>query len=637
MLERTTEQAKQNQQESPASARTSDVQAEPSPVGSMLELQRTAGNDAVQRALRSGFQGTGSPLPHFAAIQAAFGPHHDLSSVHAHVGGPAAEAATAVNASAFATGDRVAFKEPPSVGLAAHEAAHSIQQRAGVNLPGGISRRGDPYEQQASLIGARVAEGKPVGHLLPQSNGSAPHRPVIQRQDDAGAPAAPGGAPQNAAAQSYYQQVKDALQKPDPVAGVGDPHQAFMILNGLNMADMLQTLDLLSASGDLQYLVANIASASDLDVPRLQTAMSAVSLAHGGEGVVVRTVVVFVSGMQNLPPDQQNDILNYVLHVKGKNIDRESLIALATAKPATNEQATTPPGAMSPGNTPLASAAGGMGATAMAGGGKPRGPGVPKRPQPPQLRVGNLAHRLIAGYYVAAHPGDITYTNSVPMISLVRAWGAMHGTTPDESKLGGERLKRPDITNFTRTHLYEIKPELLAGVAAAEAAYYISLFARLGIVIMPGPPGEPGTSGIIEIPPIGFFRFEAPSPGVILYGLKVRLKSQTAQKGQEITTAETVGLVILAVGIVAAAVLLALIPGGIIVDEVLLDAAIAASATEAPGAVAGTAIVAGGIETGVAATPEILELEQLIDLEFAGEAANDNALVDVVLDEAAGF
>lgn len=70
-----------------------------------------------------------SPPPHLGKMQAAFG-KHDVSGVTAHSGGSAASAGKATSAAAYATGNQVAFKGPPSLHTAAHEAAHVVQQGA---------------------------------------------------------------------------------------------------------------------------------------------------------------------------------------------------------------------------------------------------------------------------------------------------------------------------------------------------------------------------------------------------------------------------------------------------------------------------------------------------------------------------
>ena len=64
----------------------------------------------------------------------AFGFDHDLSGIRAHIGGPAAAAAEAIGATAYATGNDIAFASAPDLHTAAHEAAHVVQQRAGVHL-----------------------------------------------------------------------------------------------------------------------------------------------------------------------------------------------------------------------------------------------------------------------------------------------------------------------------------------------------------------------------------------------------------------------------------------------------------------------------------------------------------------------
>ncbi|MBZ0237061.1 MAG: DUF4157 domain-containing protein, partial [Deltaproteobacteria bacterium] len=113
-----------------------------------------------------GVEGDGGELPHLAAIQQSFG-HHDVSGIRAHVGGAAAEAATAIGARAYATGNDVAFSKAPDVRQAAHEAAHVVQQREGaVQLDGGVGRSGDPYEQHADAVADAVVRGASAEALL---------------------------------------------------------------------------------------------------------------------------------------------------------------------------------------------------------------------------------------------------------------------------------------------------------------------------------------------------------------------------------------------------------------------------------------------------------------------------------------
>jgi hypothetical protein len=84
-------------------------------------------SESVHDAAARGIGGSSGQLPHLSAIQASFG-HHDVSSVHAHTDGAAAEACGQINAEAYATGSHVAFGSgAPSLHTAAHEAAHVVQ------------------------------------------------------------------------------------------------------------------------------------------------------------------------------------------------------------------------------------------------------------------------------------------------------------------------------------------------------------------------------------------------------------------------------------------------------------------------------------------------------------------------------
>ena len=116
------------------------------PVQMRASAKETAANDITHGAAQHAISGSGGPLPFLDAIQRAFG-HHDVSGVRAHTDGNAAQGARAMGAEAFASGNHVAFAGTPSLHTAAHEAAHVIQQRAGVHLKGGVGEAGDSYEQ----------------------------------------------------------------------------------------------------------------------------------------------------------------------------------------------------------------------------------------------------------------------------------------------------------------------------------------------------------------------------------------------------------------------------------------------------------------------------------------------------------
>jgi len=91
-----------------------------------------------------------------------------VSRIRAHVGVEAAAASHSIGASAYATGEAVAFGGAPNLRTAAHEVAHVVQQRRGVNLPGGVGQQGDSYEQHADAVAARVVQGRSAENLLSQ-------------------------------------------------------------------------------------------------------------------------------------------------------------------------------------------------------------------------------------------------------------------------------------------------------------------------------------------------------------------------------------------------------------------------------------------------------------------------------------
>jgi len=125
-----------------------------------------ASHETIKNAARGGLADSGGSLPYLETIQGSFGSSHDLSGVRAHSGRHAADATYALNAKAYTMGDQIAFGEQPDLRLAAHEAAHVVQQRAGVSLDGGVGARGDKYEQHADAVADRVVSGQSAADLL---------------------------------------------------------------------------------------------------------------------------------------------------------------------------------------------------------------------------------------------------------------------------------------------------------------------------------------------------------------------------------------------------------------------------------------------------------------------------------------
>lgn len=154
-----------------------------------LAPQRSLGNrvvarggEALHEAARAGLRGGGGRLPHFDAIQRSFGAH-DVRDVQAHVGAEAARASRALGAAAYTYGREVAFADAtPSLRIAAHEAAHAVQQAAGVQLAGGVGAAGDRYERHADAVAERVVRGRSAEGLLSRfaARGGA-GAPTLQR------------------------------------------------------------------------------------------------------------------------------------------------------------------------------------------------------------------------------------------------------------------------------------------------------------------------------------------------------------------------------------------------------------------------------------------------------------------------
>ena len=136
--------------------------------------------DELHRLARGGVSGSPVPLPYLNQIQKSFGSGHDLSRVKAHVGTEAGAAARRMGAEAYAFGDSVAFGVAPSLRTAAHEAAHVLQQRDGVQLQGGVGKVGDVYERNADAAAERVVRGVSAADLLPAPQSVSPAAAATQ-------------------------------------------------------------------------------------------------------------------------------------------------------------------------------------------------------------------------------------------------------------------------------------------------------------------------------------------------------------------------------------------------------------------------------------------------------------------------
>jgi len=143
----------------------------------------------IHRIASRGVTGTGTKLPYLAQIQRSFGPHQ-ISHVKAFTGTRARSASAAIGAAAYTAGERIAFANKPSLHTAAHEAAHVIQQRGGIQLKGGLGKVGDPYERHADQVADRVVAGRDASTLLDRFAGGSSPQGTTQRTTLQAAPLA---------------------------------------------------------------------------------------------------------------------------------------------------------------------------------------------------------------------------------------------------------------------------------------------------------------------------------------------------------------------------------------------------------------------------------------------------------------
>jgi hypothetical protein len=177
----------------PAHATERKEQVEPAPQeatsrpSGMAGLQRSVGNQAVQRlvAQRSGGGGTaldaetaeridrarggGEALDGTVQAQMSESMGHDLSGVRVHTSPEADTLNRQLSARAFTTGQDVFFRsgeyDPHSSSgqeLIAHELTHVVQQGTGA-VHGGtgmtVNEPGDAHEQQADAVASQVTSG----------------------------------------------------------------------------------------------------------------------------------------------------------------------------------------------------------------------------------------------------------------------------------------------------------------------------------------------------------------------------------------------------------------------------------------------------------------------------------------------
>jgi hypothetical protein len=436
-------------------------------------------------------------------IQQLFG-RHDISGIESHVGGSAATASQAIGAEAYATGHHVAFASSPSLHTAAHEAAHVVQQRGGVQLKDGVGESGDACEQHADRVADLVAAGQSAETELDRAPGNGSGSPGVQRKPGGTASLQqPGG--------THADRLIQLLVVP-PAAGRDD---AYTLLLSLSMPELLATMESVADCGYLPQLRARVSGwTNPFTTAGLRTALYAVELVRmPPSAIAIEQLKAAGMALDVLPRDEQIQVIEYVLHHRGAGVSVTEVFEGALAM---REGRSVTPGP----HTQEDDAATDGGATAGTTGAPPApvepGPWAPPGKQLIELYIGNEAHKGIADRYRAAHTTDSVFTNYAAISSIINALKLL-GHEADASALSdGELGLMPDITNLTRMHLYEIKPVAAEVTGAAKAAACVSLLAKAGVVVALGPMTEPGVKGGIPAPD-GVYMFWSPQPGVIIY------------------------------------------------------------------------------------------------------------------------
>ena len=134
-----------------------------------LKAHSAVDDDAadMRETAAAGLQGSSESLPFQSQIAASFGPFADaLRDVRVHVDRTGQAAAQEIGARAYTSDNHIVFAEQPDLYTAAHEAAHVVQQRGGVQLGDGVGRPGDAHERNADAVAERVVAGESAQDLL---------------------------------------------------------------------------------------------------------------------------------------------------------------------------------------------------------------------------------------------------------------------------------------------------------------------------------------------------------------------------------------------------------------------------------------------------------------------------------------
>ena len=176
-------------------------------VGSLLNLQRLAGNSSVSSMLTDEEpspvrevvgSGGGSPLESSTRTYMESRLGHDFGDVRIHTGSKADASAKSINAQAYTVGSNVVFQTgkfapetPSGLHTLAHELTHVVQQRsgpvAGTPVAGGIrlSDPSDPFEQAAERSAATAMTAEPVAAAASSGEASVQRASEVDEDETA--------------------------------------------------------------------------------------------------------------------------------------------------------------------------------------------------------------------------------------------------------------------------------------------------------------------------------------------------------------------------------------------------------------------------------------------------------------------
>jgi hypothetical protein len=145
------------------------------------------------------------------------------------------------------------------------------------------------------------------------------------------------------------------------------------------------------------------------------------------------------------------------------------------------------------------------------------------------LATGKLAHTLISARYASRNGKTLIDPTIIRLVTFAAkmmphlltpgALNQLYKRLPEEIL---EQLKtRPDIVDFGKLQVYEIKSRGEAPKAVPEMENYLELLASFRIPgfgqFAPGSPANPGTEGTMAYPPGGRLVWCCPWPGAIVY------------------------------------------------------------------------------------------------------------------------